>query len=97
MYGEKAKPKPGEMGGKGGPTPPGGFKRFAAVPDWVGAGGKARARGPPPNIDLRSGDWPCPNVECPNWNWAKRNECSKCNAEHPCRKKVRTLNLDARS
>ena len=37
-------------------------------------------------IDPAKGDWLCPNDECYNWNWAKRNECVKCFTMHPKRK-----------
>merc|ERR1712086_242883 len=43
-------------------------------------------RGPPRGIDPGVGDWLCPNAECGNWNWAKRNECCKCFTPHPTRK-----------
>jgi hypothetical protein len=32
--------------------PPNGFRKFEPVPDWVGEGGLARARGPPPSEHL---------------------------------------------
>jgi len=102
MYGDKSSGMPsawgkgkdgkGGKGGKGvgcisGMPPPNGWKTFAKVPDHVGFGGKARARGPPPGIDENVGDWPCPNLECANWNWAKRDVCGKCFTPHPCRVK----------
>lgn len=76
----------------GRPPPASGWKMFATVPDWVGyypdgTPGAARKRGPPSNIDEKVGDWPCPNLECSNWNWAKRDECGKCFTAHPTRKK----------
>ena len=40
----------------------------------------------PPGIDPGVGDWRCPNADCGNWNWAKRDECNKCYAKHPGRR-----------
>ena len=36
------------------------------------------ARSPPPGIDPDIGDWLCKT--CANWNWARRNQCNRCNA-----------------
>jgi len=83
MWGDKA--RTGKTGERAEP-PPGGFRAYKPV-DLVAVaeGTKALARGPPPGIDVGVGDWPCPNSECGNWNWAKRNECNKCFARHPNR------------
>jgi len=94
--GEKGGPGGGPTGGMGcsstRPAPPDGWKMFASVPEWVGYDengnpGAARRRGPPSNVDVTVGDWPCPNLECSNWNWAKRDDCGKCFTPHPTRVK----------
>ena len=51
-------------------------KKSAEAPAKAAAKEKKKKSAPPP-------DWTCPKVDCGNLNWAKRNECNKCQTVNP--------------
>jgi hypothetical protein len=45
--------------------------------------GMQQERRPPRPVDMKPGDWICPNEGCKNHNFARRTMCFKCSAPRP--------------
>ncbi|OIW15980.1 hypothetical protein TanjilG_04515 [Lupinus angustifolius] len=74
-------PSPPYIRGRVGGRPIGrAFDRPGFVPGLARGEGNSRNN---PNVRPREGDWICPDLRCGNLNFARRDQCNKCNRSRP--------------